>query len=86
MSSMHSYIYIIMEFCEGGDLSTFIKTRQHLSEEICQSFLQQLASALEYLRQNSVSHMDLKPQNLLLTSKTNPKLKLTGIYTEDLPI
>ena len=79
MSSMHSYIYIIMEFCEGGDLSTFIKKRQHLSEEICQSFLQQLASALEYLRQNSVSHMDLKPQNLLLTSKTNPKLKITGI-------
>lgn len=69
-----------MEYCEGGDLSTFIKTRQNLSESVCQTFLQQLASALEYLRKNSVSHMDLKPQNLLLTSKTNPMLKLTGKY------
>lgn len=67
-----------MEFCDGGDLSSFIKTRQHLKERVCQSFLQQLASALEYLRANSVSHMDLKPQNLLLTSKSNPNLKLTG--------
>lgn len=67
-----------MEFCDGGDLSSFIKTRQHLNERVCQSFLQQLASALEFLRANSVSHMDLKPQNLLLTSKSNPQLKLTG--------
>jgi len=71
-----SYIYIVMEYCDGGDLSTFIHSRQKLNEKVCQLFLQQLASALHYLRQNNVSHMDLKPKNLLLTSKTRPKLKL----------
>ena len=68
-----------MEYCDGGDLSTFIHSRQKLDENICQLFLQQLASALQYLRQNNVSHMDLKPKNLLLTSKINPQLKLAGI-------
>lgn len=70
-----------MEYCNGGDLSSFIHSRQTLNEKVCQLFLQQLASALQYLRQNHVSHMDLKPKNLLLTSKTNPKLKLAGIIS-----
>ncbi|XP_046402513.1 serine/threonine-protein kinase ULK3-like isoform X2 [Ischnura elegans] len=69
-------IYIIMEFCGGGDLSCFIKRRQKLPEATCKRFLQQLASALKYLRSKNVCHMDLKPQNLLLTSRVNPKLKL----------
>lgn len=74
-----SYIYIVMEYCDGGDLSSFIHSRQKLNEKVCRLFLQQLASALQYLRQNNVSHMDLKPKNLLLSSKTKPKLKLAGI-------
>ena len=68
-----------MEYCEGGDLSTFIKTRQNLSESVCQTFLQQLASALEYLRKNSVSHMDLKPQNLLINKNCELKLADFGL-------
>lgn len=68
-----------MEYCEGGDLSNFIKKNVTLSEKICQFFLHQLASAIEYLRSHNIVHMDLKPQNLLLTSRKNPVLKLTGI-------
>ncbi|XP_066602645.1 serine/threonine-protein kinase ULK3 [Prorops nasuta] len=68
------HIYIVMEYCDGGDLSNFIKKRHKLSENICSRFLQQLALALRYLRSNNVSHMDLKPQNLLL--KTKPALML----------
>jgi len=70
------YIYIVMEFCGGGDLSTVIKQRKCLSEQTCRRFVQQLASALQYLRQNNVSHMDLKPSNLLVTSSNPPILKV----------
>ncbi|KOC67541.1 Serine/threonine-protein kinase ULK3 [Habropoda laboriosa] len=70
------YIYIVMELCHGGDLSSFIKKRHKLPEHICRRFLQQLALALEYLRNNNVSHMDLKPQNLLLTKKSQLTLKV----------
>uniref|UniRef100_A0A6A7FWC7 Serine/threonine-protein kinase ULK3 n=3 Tax=Hirondellea gigas TaxID=1518452 RepID=A0A6A7FWC7_9CRUS len=71
-----NYIYIVMEYCSGGDLSHFIKLRHRLSESACQRFLQQLASALKYMREENVSHFDLKPQNILLASRRNPKLKI----------
>ena len=36
------------------------------------------ALALQYMRTKNVSHMDLKPQNILLSSMENPVLKLGG--------
>jgi serine/threonine-protein kinase ULK/ATG1 len=71
-----------MEYCEHGDLSCFIRKRRKLSEATCKKFLQQLALALKFLRSHNVCHMDLKPQNLLLTSKPNLTLKLAGKYLE----
>jgi len=72
------YIYIVMEYCDGGDLLSFIKKKYKLSESICRRFLQQLALALRYLRDHNVCHMDLKPQNLLLMKKPQLVLKVGG--------
>ncbi|CAG5099486.1 Similar to ulk3: Serine/threonine-protein kinase ULK3 (Xenopus laevis) [Cotesia congregata] len=69
-------IYIVMEYCDAGDLSTFIKRKHKLPEKVCHKFLQQLALALKYLRSNNVCHMDLKPQNLLLIRKPTLRLKV----------
>jgi len=73
-------IYIILEHCDGGDLSSFIKQRTKLSEKICRKFLQQLALALQFLRSHNVSHLDLKPQNLLLMRSPQLTLKVGGMY------
>jgi len=70
------YIYIVMEYCGGGDLSSVIKQRKCLPESSCQRFLQQLASAMLFLRQHNISHMDLKPSNLLVKGTNPPILKL----------
>ncbi|XP_074153057.1 serine/threonine-protein kinase ULK3 isoform X1 [Sminthopsis crassicaudata] len=69
-------IYLIMEFCAGGDLSRFIRTRRILPEKVARIFLQQLASALQFLNGRNISHLDLKPQNILLSSLEKPHLKL----------
>ena len=37
-----------------------------------------LASALQLLYNHNIVHMDLKPQNILLSSKDHPVLKLAG--------
>ncbi len=74
-----------MEYCEGGDLSIFIRNYKQLKEDICRSFLSQLAFALQYLRQHNIVHMDLKPSNLLLTSRKHPVLKLAGNANQLLP-
>ncbi|CAK1554330.1 unnamed protein product [Leptosia nina] len=59
-------IYIIMEYCCGGDLSKYILRYGRVPEKQVLYFLQQLASALKFLREKGVAHMDLKPHNLLL--------------------
>uniref|UniRef100_A0A8D1U9P6 Serine/threonine-protein kinase ULK3 n=1 Tax=Sus scrofa TaxID=9823 RepID=A0A8D1U9P6_PIG len=69
-------IYLIMEFCAGGDLSRFIHTRRILPEKVARVFMQQLASALQLLHERNISHLDLKPQNILLSSLEKPHLKL----------
>nr|XP_032655687.1 serine/threonine-protein kinase ULK3 isoform X4 [Chelonoidis abingdonii] len=69
-------IYLIMEFCAGGDLSHFIRTRKILPEKVARLFLQQMACALKFLHDRNISHLDLKPQNILLSSVENPHLKL----------
>ncbi|XP_072807096.1 serine/threonine-protein kinase ULK3 isoform X3 [Vicugna pacos] len=71
-------IYLIMEFCAGGDLSRFIHTRRILPEKVARVFMQQLASALQFLHERNISHLDLKPQNILLSSLEKPHLKLAG--------
>lgn len=65
---------IITSYCDGGDLSHYIRKKHKLSEPLVKMFMQHLALALKYLNRLDICHMDLKPQNLLLC--TQPKLHL----------
>lgn len=67
-----------MEYCDGGDLSRFIRKRHKLPENVCKKFMQQLAIALKFLRSNNICHLDLKPQNLLLITGPQLTLKIGG--------
>ncbi|KAM9764962.1 serine/threonine-protein kinase ULK3 [Menidia menidia] len=60
-------IYLILEWCSGGDLSRFIHSRRILPECVTRRFLQQMACALKFLNERNISHLDLKPQNILLS-------------------
>ncbi|XP_067105073.1 serine/threonine-protein kinase ULK3 isoform X2 [Osmerus mordax] len=59
-------IYLILEWCSGGDLSRFIRSRRLLPERVARRFLQQIACALQFLHERNICHLDLKPQNILL--------------------
>ena len=63
------YIFLVLELCRGGDLSTFIKRSagRRLDESIAQSFLRQLADGLYFLSERNIIHRDLKPANVLLS-------------------
>ncbi|XP_073290239.1 serine/threonine-protein kinase ATG1c-like [Primulina huaijiensis] len=71
-------MYIILEYCKGGDLSMFIQRRHgRIPEATAKHFMQQLAEGLKVLREFNLIHRDLKPQNLLLsTNEDNSVLKI----------
>ncbi|XP_003974558.3 serine/threonine-protein kinase ULK1a isoform X3 [Takifugu rubripes] len=59
-------VYLVMEYCNGGDLAEYLHTKGTLSEDTIRIFLQQIAQAMEVLRIKGILHRDLKPQNILL--------------------
>ncbi|XP_029475345.1 serine/threonine-protein kinase ULK1 isoform X2 [Rhinatrema bivittatum] len=69
-------VYLVMEYCNGGDLADYLHTMRTLSEDTIRLFLQQIAGAMKMLHSKGIIHRDLKPQNILLSCtggrKSNP--------------
>jgi NIMA (never in mitosis gene a)-related kinase len=77
-------LYIIMSYCESGDLEQRIQAArrraQYFSENQIIDWILQIAMALKYLHARHILHRDLKPQNIFLTeSNTVVKLGDFGI-------
>ncbi|XP_041001735.1 LRR receptor-like serine/threonine-protein kinase IOS1 [Juglans microcarpa x Juglans regia] len=57
-------IYLVVELATSSELFSKISCRGKLAEPSAQRYFQQLVSALHFCHQNSVTHRDVKPQNL----------------------
>ncbi|XP_022647623.1 serine/threonine-protein kinase unc-51-like isoform X2 [Varroa destructor] len=67
------FFYLVMEYCNGGDLADYLHTKGTLSENTIRLFLKQIAGAMKALFAKGIVHRDLKPQNILLChDKQNP--------------
>ena len=65
---MYNDVYMILEYCGGGDLSQLMKHKDYSFEERdIQQYMQQIISGIKYLIENNILHRDIKPQNILLT-------------------
>jgi len=62
-----SKLFLIIEYCPGGELFDYIVDRGKLSEVEGRKYFRQLVSALGYLHSKGFCHRDLKPENVLLT-------------------
>lgn len=60
-------VFLVMEYCNGGDLADYLSAKGTLSEDTIRVFLKQLAGAMKALHAKGVVHRDLKPQNILLS-------------------
>ena len=66
--------YILMEYCENGELFDLILSKKKLSEDEAAYYFYQLVNGLEYIHMNNIIHRDLKPENLLLTKNNILKI------------
>ena len=63
------YMYIIMEYCSGGDLFSYLENRNfRLSEKRASTIIHLMSTAVYYMHSFGVAHRDLKPENVLMTS------------------
>uniref|UniRef100_A0A8C5APU0 Maternal embryonic leucine zipper kinase n=1 Tax=Gadus morhua TaxID=8049 RepID=A0A8C5APU0_GADMO len=69
-----SKIFIVLEYCPGGELFDYIIAKDRLSEEETRVFFRQIVSALAYVHSQGYAHRDLKPENLLIDADHNLKL------------
>jgi serine/threonine protein kinase len=68
----NEFIYIIMEFCSGGDLFSYIEKRGfRLQEPRAAQLIHKLSAAVYYLHSYGITHRDLKPENILMTDNTD---------------
>ncbi|XP_063220188.1 microtubule-associated serine/threonine-protein kinase 3 isoform X2 [Bacillus rossius redtenbacheri] len=73
------HLCIVMEYVEGGDCATLLKTMGPLLPDVARFYFAETVLAVEYLHSYGIVHRDLKPDNLLITALGHIKLTDFGL-------
>lgn len=79
-------VYYAMEYIDGGSLDKKIEQNQKLSEKQCIELTKQIGSAVSFMHDNMMLHLDLKPSNIMLKQNGDAVLIDFGLskqYTEN---
>ena len=71
-------IYVVMEFCGGGELFEYILDRGHLTEAEARPLMREILQGLQYVHSFGIAHRDLKPENLLFGDDGEVKISDFG--------
>ena len=61
--------YYVMEYVEGGSLRDIVKEQGPLSESDAKRYIRAVASALSYIHEQKINHLDVKPGNIMVRTK-----------------
>lgn len=70
---------IVMEYAAGGDLTQYICERGRVSVRDVMYLMHQVAYGLSAIHNAGIVHLDLKPENVLLSTKRQAKISDFGI-------
>ena len=71
--------YLVMEYLPGGTLKEYLKSHDKLNYKESVRLLLPIVQALDYAHEQNLIHRDVKPSNILLTSKMQPMLTDFGV-------
>ena len=71
--------YLVMAYADGGTLRDRYPKGSKLSNKTIDTYVQQLASALQYAHDHRVIHRDVKPENMLVSGDGTVQLSDFGI-------
>jgi len=74
-----TYLYLVMEYCAGGDLMSILMKKDILSEDETRFYMSELATAIFSVHKLNYVHRDLKPDNILIDTEGHVKLSDFGL-------
>ena len=66
-----------MEYVWGGELSSYLSQVGHLQEDKVKTIARQVLHALQYMHRRKITHRDIKPDNILISSFDPLRVKLS---------
>ena len=80
-------IYIITEYCNGGNLSDYQKyyinaNKSQFNELLIQKIIKQIVSGLEFIHNQKIIHGDINLQNILINFNKYQNIAIGGILPE----
>ena len=73
------YLYLVMEFCPGGDLMGLFIARDILNEEDAKFYVCEIILAIDSIHELNCIHRDIKPDNVLIGKDGHIKLTDFGL-------
>jgi len=59
-------VYYVMEYLDGGSLRSYVRQHGALSEHETLEIMLPILKAVDFLHQNRMTHLDIKPDNIML--------------------
>ena len=75
----NKYLYLIMDFCPGGDLMNYLIKRDLLEEFEAKFYIAEIILCVHSLHKMNCIHRDLKPDNILIGEDGHIKLSDFGL-------
>lgn len=63
--------YYVMEYSKGGSLGEKLRKKGSFSKPVATRYITQVAEAVGYIHQRKMNHLDIKPDNIMLSGDDN---------------
>ena len=73
------FLYLIMDYCPGGDLMSYLISRDTLEEKEARFYIAEIILCVDSLHKMNCIHRDLKPDNILIGRDGHIKLSDFGL-------